>query len=64
MFGDISIAAVRVFLWLFVADAIAAFVLFRLHFKKAFAVAAYSGLISLAFALWAYFSIWGHGWPQ
>jgi hypothetical protein len=35
-----------------------------LHFKKAFAVAAYSGLISLALVVWAYFSIWGYVWAQ
>lgn len=65
MLGDIGIAEIRVFLilvWVFAADLIATVVLYRLHLRKAFAVAAYSGLISLALAVWAYFSIWGYVW--
>src|SRR2546427_791892 len=46
------------------AAVIATVVLYRLHFRKAFAIAAYSGLISLAFVVWAYFSIWGYVWAQ
>jgi hypothetical protein len=67
MLGDIGIAEIRVFLilvWVFAADVIATVVLYRLHLRKAFAVAAYSGLISLALAVWAYFSIWGYVWVQ
>ena len=67
MLGDIGIAAVSVFLilvWTSAAAVIATVALYRLHFRKAFAIAAYSGLISLALAVWAYFSIWGHGWGQ
>jgi hypothetical protein len=67
MLGDIGIAAVRVFLilvWVSVGDAITAFVFYRFHFRKAFAIAAYSGVISLALAVWAYFSIWGYVWAQ
>ena len=67
MLGDIGIAEVRVFLilvWVSVADVFATFVLYRLHFRKAFAMAAYSGLISLVLAVWAYFSIWGYLWIQ
>ena len=67
MLGDIAIAEIRVFLilvWVFAADVIATVVLYRLHLRKAFAVAAYSGLISLALAVWAYFSIWGYVWVQ
>jgi hypothetical protein len=63
MLGDISIAEIRVFLilvWTSVAGVIATVVLYRLHFRKAFAVAAYSGLISIALTAWAYFSIWGY----
>jgi len=67
MLGDIGIAEVSVFLilvWVFAAAVIATVALYRLHFKKAFAVAAYSGLISLALVVWAYFSIWGYVWAQ
>jgi hypothetical protein len=67
MLGDIGIAEIRVFLilvWVFATDAIATVVLYRLHLRKAFAVAAYSGVISLALAVWAYFSIWGYVWVQ
>jgi hypothetical protein len=67
MLGDIGIAEIRLFLilvWLSAADAIATLVLYRLHLRKAFAIAAYSGLISLALAVWAYFSIWGYVWAQ
>ena len=67
MLGDIGIAEIRVFLilvWVLAADVIATVVLYRLHLRKAFAVAAYSGLISLALAVWAYFSIWGYVWVQ
>lgn len=67
MLGEISIAEIRVFLillWTSVAAVIATIVLYRLHFRKAFAIAAYSGLISVALALWAYFSIWGYIWAH
>jgi len=67
MLGDISIAEVRVFLilvWTSATAVIAAVVLYRLHFRKAFAVAAYSGLISIALTAWAYFSIWGYVWAR
>jgi len=59
MLGDIGIAEVSVFLilaWVSAAAVIATVVLYRLHFRKAFAIAAYSGLISLALVAWAYFS--------
>ena len=67
MLGDIGIAEVSVFLilaWVSAAAVIATVVLYRLHFRKAFAIAAYSGLISLALVVWAYFSIWGYVWAQ
>ena len=67
MLGDIGIAEVRVFLilvWISAAMVIATVVLYRLHFRQAFAFAAYSGLISFALAMWAYFSIWGYVWTQ
>jgi len=67
MLGDIGIAEVSVFLilaWVSAAASIATVVLYRLHFRKAFAIAAYSGLISLALVAWAYFSIWGYVWAQ
>ena len=47
MLGDIGIAEIRVFLilvWVFAADVIATVVLYRLHLRKAFAVAATSSL--------------------
>jgi hypothetical protein len=67
MLGDVGIAAIRVFLllaWVSATTVIATVVFYRLHFRKAFAIAAYSGLISLALAVWAYFSIWGYVWAQ
>lgn len=67
MLGDISIAEVRVFLilvWTSVLAVIATVVLYRLHFRKAFAMTAYSGLISIALMAWAYFSIWGYVWAH
>jgi len=67
MLGDIGIAEVRVFLilvWVPAAAVISTAVLYTLHFRKAFAIAAYSGLISLALAVWAYFSIWGYVWAH
>jgi hypothetical protein len=63
MLGDIGIAEVSVFLilvWISAAAVIATVALYRLHFRKAFAIAAYSGLISLTLVVWAYFSIWGY----
>ena len=67
MLGDISIAEVRVFLllvWISVAAMIATVILYRLHIRKAFAIAAYSGLISIVLTTWAYFSIWGYIWAR
>ena len=67
MLGDISIAEVRVFLvlvWTSVAAVIATAIFFRMHIRKAFAIAAYSGLISIALTAWAYFSIWGYVWVR
>jgi len=67
MLGDIGIAEVRVFLilvWVSAAAVISTAVLYTLHFRKAFAIAAYSGLISLALAVWADFSIWGYVWAH
>lgn len=63
MLGDISIAAVRVFFilaWVSATTAIGTAVLYKLHLRKAFAIAAYSGVISLVLTVWAYFSIWGY----
>jgi hypothetical protein len=67
MLGDIGIAEVRVFLllvWSSVAAVIATVILYRLHIRKAFAIAAYSGLISIVLTAWAYFSIWGYIWAR
>jgi hypothetical protein len=67
MLGDVSIAEVRVFLllvWTSVAAAIATVILYRLHIRKAFAIAAYSGFISIVLTAWAYFSIWGYIWAR
>jgi hypothetical protein len=67
MLGDIGTAEVSVFLilaWISAAAVIATVVLYRLHFRKAFAIVAYSGLISLALLMWVYFSIWGYVWAQ
>jgi len=41
---------------------IATVVFYKLHFRKSFAIAAYSGLFSIVLAVWAYFSIWGYVW--
>jgi len=63
MLGDISIAEVAVFLillWVSGVTAAAAISLYKFHFRKAFAIAAYSGAISVALTAWAYFSIWGY----
>ena len=60
-------AEVRVFLilvWISAAMVIATVVPYRLHFRQAFAFAVYSGVVSIALALWAYFSIWGYVWTQ
>lgn len=65
MLGSIAIAAIRIFLilvWSTAIAAIATVVLYKLHLRKAFAIVAYSGLISLALAVWAYYSIWGYVW--
>jgi hypothetical protein len=65
MFGTIDVAEVRVFLVLLCISAgalIGTVVFYRLHRRKAFAIAAYSGVISLALAAWAYYSIWGYVW--
>ena len=67
MLGDIAIAEISVFLilvWVSAADVIATVVFYKLHFRKAFAIAAYSGLFSIVLAGWAYFSIWGYVWVQ
>ena len=65
MLGSIAIAAVRIFLilaWSTALAAIATAVLYKMHLRTAFAVVAYSGLISLALTVWAYYSIWGYVW--
>ena len=65
MLGSIDIAAVRIFLflaWCTAVAAIATIVLYQLRFRTAFAIVAYSGLISLALTVWAYYSIWGYVW--
>jgi hypothetical protein len=65
MFGTIAFAEVRVFLilvWISAAALIATAILYRLHRRQAFAIAAYSGVISVALAVWAYYSIWGYVW--
>jgi len=67
MLGDISVAEIRVFLllvWTSVAAVIATVILYRLHIRKAFAIAAYSGLIAIGLTAWAYFSIWGYSWAR
>jgi hypothetical protein len=65
MFGTIDVAAIRVFLilmWTSAGALVATVILYRLHRRNAFAIAAYSGLISLALTAWAYYSIWGYVW--
>ena len=65
MLGSIAIAAIRIFLilaWSTGVAAIATAVLYKLHLRKAFAIVAYSGLISFALTVWAYYSIWGYVW--
>jgi hypothetical protein len=65
MLGTIDVAAIRVFLiflWTSAAALIAAVVFFRLHRRKAFAIAAYSDVIFVALTAWAYYSIWGYVW--
>ena len=65
MLGTIDVAAIRVFLvlvWTSAAALIATIIFFRLHRRKAFAIAAYSGVVSVALAVWAYYSIWGYVW--
>ena len=65
MLGNIAIAAVRIFLifaWSTAVAVIAIVVLYKLHLRKAFAIVAYSGLISFALTVWAYYSIWGYVW--
>jgi hypothetical protein len=65
MLGSIAIAAVRIFLilaWSTAVAAIATIVLYKLRLKRAFAIVAYSGLISLVLTVWAYYSIWGYVW--
>jgi len=65
MFGTIDVAEIRVFLvllWISAAASIGTVVFYRLHSRKAFAIAAYSGVITLALTAWAYYSIWGYVW--
>jgi hypothetical protein len=65
MLGSIGIAAIRIFLvlvWTTAFAAVATVVFYRLHFKIASQIAASLGLVSLALAIWAYFSIWGYVW--
>jgi hypothetical protein len=65
MLGSIGIAAIRIFLvlvWTTAFSAVATVVLYRLHFKIASKIAGSLALVSLALAIWAYFSIWGYVW--
>lgn len=65
MLGSLAIAAIRVFfilVWMSAGALMATVIFYRLHRRIAFAVAAYSGLISSALAAWAYYSIWGYVW--
>jgi hypothetical protein len=65
MLGTIDVAAIRVFLiflWTSAAALIATVTFFRLHRRKAFAIAAYSGVFLVALTAWAYYSIWGYVW--
>jgi hypothetical protein len=67
MLGSIAIAAVRVFLilaWSTARAFVATVVFYKLRLRRAFAIVAYSGLISLALTVWAYCSIWGYVWLQ
>ena len=67
MLGSIAIAAVRIFLilaWSSAIASIATVVLYKLRLRTAFAIVAYSGLISLALTVWAYYSIWGYVWMR
>ena len=65
MFGTIDVAEVRVFLillWISAGTLVGTVIFYRLHRRKAFAITAYSGIITLALAAWAYYSIWGYVW--
>jgi len=67
MLGGMGMAEIRIFLalvWATAFSAVAALLFHKLHFKMAFRIAASLGLVSLALALWAYFSIWGFVWFQ
>jgi hypothetical protein len=67
MLGDVGIAEIRIFLvlvWVSSVAVIATIVLYRLHFRRAFAIVAYSSLVPIALALWAYFSTWGYVWAH
>lgn len=65
MFGSLAIAAIRVFfllVWISAGALTATVIFYRLHRRTAFAIAAYSGAISIVLAAWAYYSIWGYVW--
>jgi hypothetical protein len=62
MLGGIGIAEIRIFLilvWITAVSAVATVLFYKLHFKVASKIAGSLGLVSLALAVWAYFSIWG-----
>ncbi len=65
MLGSIGIAAVRMFLvlvWSTAVATVATVVLYKLRLRIAFAIVASFDFVSLALALWAYYSIWGFVW--
>jgi hypothetical protein len=65
MLGNIGIAEIRIFLalvWTTALATVATVVLYKLRLKIAYAIVASLDAISLALALWAYFSIWGFVW--
>jgi len=67
MLGGMGMAEIRIFLallWATAFSAVATLLLYKLHFKMASKIAASLGLVSLALAVWAYFSIWGFVWFQ
>ena len=65
MLGGIGIAEISIFLvlvWTAAVSVIVTVVFYKLHFKVASEIAASLGIVSLALAIWAYFSIWGFAW--
>ena len=60
-----ELAEIRIFLilvWITALSCVAMVILYKLRFRRTFAIVSTWGLVSLALMAWVYFNIWGFVW--